>query len=601
MEMPSFSLRLQWWFFLVNLIICISSLRLESLSSTPTFGNETDKLASLTIKHYLVDFPNGVLSSWNDSLHFCQVTTLRLEDQSLGGSLPPIGNLTFLRELVLSNNHLHGTIPSDIGLLRQMQHLNLSTNSLQGEIPVELTNCTNLRTMDLTRNNLTGQIPFHFGHMSKLLILRLGGNSLTGVIPFTLGNLSSLQGGIPHDLSRLKCLKYLYLDVNNLSGMIPPSLYNWSSAIEFFLGVLKDLNWLSLEFNNLGRGMSGDLNFLCSLANGSSLRSINLQVNNFGCMLPNCIVNRSTQLQKLFIGGNKISGSIPKEIGNLISLIVFNAMQNNLTGVIPTSIGKLQNLGELDLGWNRLSGLPPSTLSNLSRLEHSYISQELPNMEILLLDHNKLCGSVPENVIGHFNQLRSLHLQQNTFTGSLPADVGQLKNLNLLLVSDNKLSGEIPRELGSCLVLEYLDMARNSFQGNIPLSFSSLRGIQFLDLSCNNLSGRIPNELEHLLGLLSLNLSYNYLEGEVPTQLQLPACSDVESAKHGKGKHLSTKIVIAISITGVSCLAFIVASVLLYRRKKAVMKSSSTFLRHGYLRVSYKELLKATSGFASPT
>ena len=84
-------------------------------------------------------------------------------------------------------------------------------------------------------------------------------------------------------------------------------------------------------------------------------------------------------------------------------------------------------------------------------------------MEILLLDHNKLSGSVPENVIGHFNQLRSLYLQQNTFTGSLPADVGQLKNLNELLVSDNKLSGEIPRELGSCLVLEYLDMARNSF------------------------------------------------------------------------------------------------------------------------------------------
>ena len=191
MEMPVFSLRLQWWFFLVNLVICIRSLKLESLSSTPTFGNETDKLALLVFKNHLADVPNGVLSSWNDSLHFCQwqgvtcsrrhqrVTVLRLEGQSLAGSLPPIGNLTFLRELVLSNNHLHC--------------LNLSTNSLQGEIPVELTNCSNLITVDLTRNNLTGQIPFNFGHMSKLLILGLGRNSLTGIIPFTLGNLSSLQ------------------------------------------------------------------------------------------------------------------------------------------------------------------------------------------------------------------------------------------------------------------------------------------------------------------------------------------------------------------------------------------------------------------------
>ncbi|WJZ87826.1 hypothetical protein VitviT2T_007177 [Vitis vinifera] len=85
--------------------------------NTPTFGNETDKLALLTIKHYLLDVPNGVLSSWNDSLHFCQwegvtcshrlqrVTALRLEDQRLVGSLPPIGNLTFLIELELSNNN----------------------------------------------------------------------------------------------------------------------------------------------------------------------------------------------------------------------------------------------------------------------------------------------------------------------------------------------------------------------------------------------------------------------------------------------------------------------------------------------------------------
>ncbi|CBI17206.3 unnamed protein product, partial [Vitis vinifera] len=537
------------------------------------------------------------MSSWNDSLHFCQwqgvtcsrrrqrVTALRLEGQSLAGSLPPIGNLTFLRELVLSNNNLQGSIPTDIGLLRRMQHLNLSTNSLQGEIPIELTNCSNLKTVDLTRNNLTGQIPLHVGHMLKLLLLWLGANDLTGV-----------------------SLKYLYLDVNNLSGMILPSLYNWSSPIEFFVSgnILTGNFTPNMRFNfpqlrkfgiagNQFTGVIPD-----TLSNISGLEHLDLGNNYLTGQVPD-------SLGKLIIGDNKISGSIPKEIGNLISLTVFSAMRNNLTGAIPTSIGKLQNLRVFELNWNRLSGLLPSTLCNSSQLYYldmgyNNLEGNIPtslrncqNMEILFLDHNKLNGSVPENVIDHFNQLRSLYLQQNTLTGSLPADFGQLKNLNQLLVSDNNLSGEIPRELGSCSVLEYLDMARNSFQGNIPLSFSSLGGIQILDLSCNNLSGMIPKELQHLSALLSLNLSYSYIEGEVPSggvfknvsgisitgnkklcggipQLQLPACSDVESAKHGKGKHLSTKI--------------------------AVMKSSSTFLRYGYLRVSYKELLKATSGFA---
>ena len=102
MEMPIFSLRLHWSFLLVNLVICISSFKLESHSSTPTFGNETDKLALLAFKNYVANVPNGVLSSWNDSLHFCQwegvtcshqlqrVTALRLEDQRLAFAIPVI-------------------------------------------------------------------------------------------------------------------------------------------------------------------------------------------------------------------------------------------------------------------------------------------------------------------------------------------------------------------------------------------------------------------------------------------------------------------------------------------------------------------------------
>ncbi|RVW71926.1 hypothetical protein CK203_052560 [Vitis vinifera] len=33
---------------------------------------EFSQLALLVFKNHLVDVPHGVLSSWNDSLHFCQ-------------------------------------------------------------------------------------------------------------------------------------------------------------------------------------------------------------------------------------------------------------------------------------------------------------------------------------------------------------------------------------------------------------------------------------------------------------------------------------------------------------------------------------------------
>ena len=60
-------------------------------------------------------------------------------------------------------------------------------------------------------------------------------------------------------------------------------------------------------------------------------------------------------------------------------------------------------------------------------------------MEIMVLDNNKLNGSLPGNFIGQMNQLRLLYIQKNLLTDSFPTDVGELKNLNDLIVSDNKL------------------------------------------------------------------------------------------------------------------------------------------------------------------
>ena len=61
------------------------------------------------------------------------------------------------------------------------------------------------------------------------------------------------------------------LGPNYLTGQVPNSL-----------GVLKDLQWLGLQNNNLGRGMLGDLNFLNSLTNISNLKILNFDINNFG-------------------------------------------------------------------------------------------------------------------------------------------------------------------------------------------------------------------------------------------------------------------------------------------------------------------------------
>ncbi|XP_030958988.1 receptor kinase-like protein Xa21 [Quercus lobata] len=199
--------------------------------------------------------------------------------------------------------------------------------------------------------------------------------------------------------------------------------------------------------------------------------------NRFEGVLPSSISNLSTQLTELYLDGNKISGTIPVAMQNLINLIGLGMEYNLLTGTIPTSFGKFQKMQKLSLQGNKLSGKIPSSIGNLT-------------------------------------QLAELFLSQNNLEGSIPPSTDSLKNINSLDVSKNNLSGEIPTTIGNCLNLVYLGLQGNSFNGTIPSSMASLKSLEHLDVSQNNLSGLIPKGLEKLSFLKYLNISFNNIEGE---------------------------------------------------------------------------------------
>ena len=103
------------------------------------------------------------------------------------------------------------------------------------------------------------------------------------------------------------------------------------------------------------------------------------------------------------------------------------------------------------------------------------------NMNDLTLANNNLSGTISYQVIGLSFSLITLDLSANKFTGVLPTEIENFKNLEYLDISENMLFGKIPTSLGSCVKLEYLAMRSNFFQGVIPSSLESLRGLQVLD------------------------------------------------------------------------------------------------------------------------
>ncbi|KAM7466623.1 hypothetical protein LguiB_014185 [Lonicera macranthoides] len=699
-----------------NLVLTLFIALLNLAISTPTYTNETDLQALLAFKSMLQD-PLGVLNSWNnDSVHFCswqgvscgrrhrQVIALNIMSSGLVGPLSPyLGNLSFVREMIIFNNSLQGEIPPQIGRLFRLKVLQLPYNSLKGKIPTNLSQLSSLEVLSLGYNKLEGRIPRELGALPKLLVLVLSSNNLRGEIPSSIGNLTSLQrlnavenglvGSIPNSLGQLKNLEQINLRSNNLSGTIPLSIYNLSlltilslasnqlgdtlpqnlglrlprlkiiwlyknrltGTIPISLSNASDLEHISLgdnkfvgkvptnlgslerlqafmfDINFLGSGEADDMNFLISLTNCSALEDLTAMTNQLGGTLPNSVGNLSTQLQSFGVAENQLYGEVPLGFGNLAKLEILQLGFNQFEGQIPHDIGNIQKLNRFHLSTTRVSGQIPFSLGNLSFLsvlflQNNTLSGPIPsslgnckNLLWLDLSGNNLSGPIPKELFSASALSISLDLARNNLVGPIPSEVGNLKNLVELDVSENELSGEIPSELSSCVDLVNLYLGGNLFLGPIPPSFESLRGVQNLDLSRNNLSGTVPVFLESL-SLQSLNLSFNKFKGELPTkgvfsnaraisiegnnefcggiyELRLPKCSTTSLKK----RRLSNLHIVLI-VVGCSLLVVLLVSsfiIFLLKKKKREQSSSRSLHKESFLKVSYRDLLKATNGFSS--
>ncbi|XP_078177531.1 receptor kinase-like protein Xa21 [Carex rostrata] len=623
---------------------------------TGTIPENLGRISSLEI----LDLPyNSLTGSIPSSIgNLSSLAWLDFSFNHLSGIIPlSLGNLGMVSTLQLTGNRLNGTIPSSLGNISALEGLGLGQNNLQGEIPASFGNLLSLNHLDLPQNSLSGEIPNSIGQLSNLIWLNLGYNNLMGKLPGSLYNLSNLvalaldsnnlEGFLWPDMGNaLPFLEMLRLSANQFSGPIPASLLNstgladveimgnnFTGMIPPIFGNLPSLYYLDISDNELVATKPSDWDFMITLVNCTYLQNLNLGNNYLGGELPSLLVNLSASLNYLALDNNQIDGTVPLGIGKLVDLTFIDMSNNLLQGIIPNDIGNLLTLESLDLSGNKISGEIQYSINNLSKISRIFLSNnnlegsipegfgKLLHLELMNLSYNKLIGNIPKEVIGISSLSNFLDLSHNQLNGTVPAEIGNLKNVNELVLSHNRLSGVLPTELGNCEILEILYMENNMFEGTIPSSFGNLRGLQVLDLSHNMLNGQLPNLLEELPNLQILNLSFNKFEGEVGDkgifsnssavslrgntklcggipQLNLPKCSSYSKRR----KHISNGVkIILFSIGGLFLLLLIILCFVIARRfflhPKAKPASAISF-REKYARVSYAELFRATNGFS---
>lgn len=118
---------------------------------------------------------------------------------------------------------------------------------------------------------------------------------------------------------------------------------------------------------------------------------------------------------------------------------------------------------------------------------------------------------------GHVVELHLGHIA--SFSGALPAELGDLSALIYLDVSGNAALAALPPELGSLTQLMYLSFFETPISGGIPPELGSLLELEHLNFGFSGLSGEIPASLGNLNSLRTLNLSFNALTGTIPPEL----------------------------------------------------------------------------------
>ncbi|KAG2663688.1 hypothetical protein I3843_16G046000 [Carya illinoinensis] len=572
------------------LLCCFASL----ITFVVGAGNETDRLTLLDFKAKITHDPLGFLSSWNDSIHFCswqgvtcgrkhhdRVTKLDVRSQNLGGSISPqVGNLSFLRALILLNNSFIHIIPLEVGRLSKLRRLALSNNSIGGQIPRNISGCTNLISIEVHYNKLFGEIPAELSTLPKLLHLSLYNNNLTGSIPPSFGNLSSLKildavynnlgGSIPESFGQLTKFIFLSLGSNRFVGIVPPSIFNLSSITVFDVGDNKlhgSLPWdMGITLPNLQHFFISTNQFSgsipVSIANASYLYDLYMNSNKLTGKVPSvgmlyrlemfsihsnlfghgggnglsflCSLTNATDLKALSIDNNNLCGVLPNCISNFsTTLSVLAVGQNRISGSIPRGIGNLINLEWIDIGMNTISGNIPSEISYLGKLRilglfannlSGNIPPSLGNLTLLIKLYsgmNNLHGAIPPS-LAKFQNLLELDLSRNKLSGVIPPQVMGLISFSLIDVdlSANQFTGFLPTEIGNSKNLESLDISENKLFGEIPASLGGCVKLEVLRMRKNFFQGPIPSSLESLRGIELLDLSNNNFSGEIPKFLE---------------------------------------------------------------------------------
>ncbi|KAK7324499.1 hypothetical protein VNO77_28093 [Canavalia gladiata] len=281
-------------------------------------------------------------------------------------------------------------------------------------------------------------------------------------------------------------------------------------------------NWKSIQVN----GFENSVTCHCSFANdnGCHVVGIALAYSVVGyCKIfqeppPAMYCAQSFALEK-----QNLTGTLPSELVRLPYLQKIDLNFNYLNGTIPSQWGCMK-LVNISLRGNRLTGPIPKELGNITTLKS------------LVLEFNQLSGKLPPE-LGNLLKLERLLLTSNYFTGNLPTTFSNLITLKDISLDDNQFSGTIPNLIQNWTSLVKLKISDLKGSDSPFPYLKNMRNLKTIVLRSCNLIETIPKYLGNMINLRSLNLFASSMKGN--NLGMVPCLGNINCSKTSYSLHIN--------------------------------------------------------------
>jgi hypothetical protein len=114
------------------------------------------------------------------------------------------------------------------------------------------------------------------------------------------------------------------------------------------------------------------------------------------------------------------------------------------------------------------------------------------------------------------SEVVALDMSYYGLVGRIPTELSLLTKLEFLELTRNELTGEIPSEIWSMIQLQHLILNQNFLlSGTISADVNNLRDLKTLDVSDTSLEGTMPDFL-NLTQLQTIRVKNNGIHGPIP-------------------------------------------------------------------------------------